>query len=43
VKIIIPEDSGLSYNQAWVFTRDMLNKYDYYYQEDNVAADSAAE
>ncbi len=34
VKIIIPEDSGLSYNQAWLFTRDMLNKYDYYYQPD---------
>ncbi len=34
VKIIIPENSGLSYNQAWVFTRDMLNKYDYYYQND---------
>lgn len=32
VKIIIPENSGLSYNKAWVFTRDMLNKYDYYYQ-----------
>lgn len=35
VKIIIPENSGLSYNQAWVFTRDMLNKYDYYYQNDS--------
>ncbi|CAA6824411.1 MAG: Unknown protein [uncultured Thiotrichaceae bacterium] len=33
VKIIIPENSGLSYNKAWVFTRDMLNKYDYYYQD----------
>jgi len=33
VKIIIPENSGLSYNEAWVFTRDMLNKYDYYYQD----------
>lgn len=37
VKIIIPENSGLSYNQAWVFTRDMLNKYDYYYQDEAVA------
>lgn len=35
VKIIIPENSGLSYNEAWVFTRDTLNKYDYYYQQDN--------
>lgn len=34
VKIIIPENSGLSYNKAWVFTRDMLNKYDYYYQSE---------
>lgn len=34
VKIIIPENSGLSYNQAWAFTRDTLGKYDYYYQED---------
>jgi len=33
VKIIIPEDSGLSYNEAWSFTRDILSKYDYYYQE----------
>jgi chromosome segregation ATPase len=33
VKIIIPESSGLSYNEAWRFTRDMLNKYDYYYQD----------
>lgn len=32
VKIIIPENSGLSYNEAWRFTRDMLDKYDYYYQ-----------
>lgn len=35
VKIIIPSNSGLSYNQAWAFTRDTLAKYDYYYQEDN--------
>jgi chromosome segregation ATPase len=34
VKIIIPEDSNLSYNEAWTFTRDILSKYDYYYQED---------
>ncbi len=35
VKIIIPKNSGLSYNEAWRFTSDMLNKYDYYYQQDN--------
>jgi DNA repair exonuclease SbcCD ATPase subunit len=33
VKVIIPEDSGLSYNEAWNFTREILSKYDYYYQE----------
>ena len=32
VKIIIPEDSGLSYNEAWEFTKDVLDKYDYYHQ-----------
>jgi chromosome segregation ATPase len=31
VKIIIPSDSGLSYNEAWNFTRELLNRYDYYY------------
>jgi chromosome segregation ATPase len=33
IKIIIPEDSGLSYNEAWEFMRKLLAKYDYYYQE----------
>jgi len=33
VKIIIPEKSGLSYNEAWNFTRNILSTYDYYYQE----------
>ena len=32
VKVIIPEDSGLSYSEAWNFTYDLLNKYDYYHQ-----------
>ena len=31
-KIVIPENSGLSYNEAWSFTRNVLNGYDYYYQ-----------
>ena len=31
-KIIIPENSGLSYNEAWSFTNNILNNYDYYYQ-----------
>jgi hypothetical protein len=34
VKVIIPEDSGLSYNEAWTFTQDILTSYDYYYQDD---------
>ncbi len=34
VKIIIPEDSNLSYNEAWTFTRDILSRYDYYHQDD---------
>ncbi len=33
VKIIIPKDSGLTYNEAWTFMRNLLVKYDYYYQE----------
>jgi len=33
VKIIFPEDSGLSYNEAWGFTSELHNKYDYYYQK----------
>ncbi|RMD60283.1 MAG: hypothetical protein D6828_00215 [Nitrospirae bacterium] len=32
VKIVIPENSGLTYNEAWNFTKDILTKYDYYYQ-----------
>jgi hypothetical protein len=32
VKIIIPEDSGLTYNEAWSFMRGLLVKFDYYYQ-----------
>lgn len=32
IKIIIPSNSGLSYNEAWQFTKDVLAKYDYYHQ-----------
>lgn len=35
VKVIIPDNSGLSYNDAWRFTNDMLTRYDYYHQSDN--------
>ena len=34
VKVIIPENSGLSYNDAWTFTTEMQRAYDYYYQDD---------
>ncbi|MCP4469415.1 MAG: hypothetical protein GY815_01800 [Gammaproteobacteria bacterium] len=33
IKIIIPENSGLTYNEAWEFMRHLLVKYDYYYQD----------
>jgi len=38
VKLIIPDDSGLSYNEAWGFTFDILKKYDYYHQDDGQSA-----
>jgi chromosome segregation ATPase len=33
VKIIIPDNSGLSYSEAWSFMSGILDKYDYYYQD----------
>lgn len=33
IKIIIPSDSGLSYNEAWRFTTEILAEYDYYHQD----------
>lgn len=35
VKIIIPENSGLSYSEGWRFTSNILSRYDYYYQSNN--------
>jgi chromosome segregation ATPase len=32
IKIVIPEQSGLTYNEAWSFMKSLLNEYDYYYQ-----------
>lgn len=32
VKIIIPDNSGLSYSEAWTFMSSILDQYDYYYQ-----------
>ena len=33
VRIIFPDDSGLSYSEAWTMTETLLRKYDYYYRE----------
>lgn len=33
IKLIIPKESGLTYNEAWSFMKDLLEKYDYYYNE----------
>ena len=33
IKIVIPKESGLTYNEAWNFMKGTLHKYDYYYQE----------
>ncbi|WP_456415431.1 hypothetical protein [Thiolapillus sp.] len=33
IKVILPENSGLSYSEAWKFTNDLHKKYDYYFQE----------
>ena len=33
IKIVIPKESGLTYNEAWTFMRGLLQKYDYYYRE----------
>jgi len=35
VKIIIPDNSGLSYSEGWGFTSSILSRYDYYYQPIN--------
>lgn len=34
VKVIFPEDAGLSYNEAWEFTSHMHKNYDYYFKEE---------
>jgi chromosome segregation ATPase len=41
VRVIIPEDSGLGYNEAWSFTSDILSRYDYYYQGPPAEPDGA--
>ena len=41
VRVIFPENSGLSYNEAWGFTNHLHQNYDYYFQESEAAADGA--
>ena len=31
VKVVIPDDSNLTYNEAWDFTKAVLSDFDYYY------------
>jgi hypothetical protein len=38
VKVIFPENSGLSYNEAWEFTSHLHGNYDYYFKDDPEAA-----
>ena len=33
IKIVIPDSSGLSYNEAWDFTKQVLSEFDYYYTD----------
>jgi chromosome segregation ATPase len=33
IKVIFPENSGLSYSEAWEFTSRLHKRYDYYFQE----------
>jgi hypothetical protein len=33
VKVVIPDDSGLTYNEAWDFTKAVLSRFDYYYED----------
>jgi len=36
IRIILPENSGLSYSEAWKFTSHLHKNYDYYFQESPV-------
>ncbi len=36
VKVSIPKESQLSYNEAWSLTNALLTRYDYYYQQENL-------
>ncbi len=40
IKVIFPENSGLSYNEAWKFTSELHSRFDYYYRENAEATES---
>lgn len=42
VKVIFPENSGLSYNEAWEFTSHLHGKYDYYFKAEADKPDDGA-
>ncbi|MCB1802332.1 MAG: hypothetical protein KDI82_11645, partial [Gammaproteobacteria bacterium] len=42
VKVIFPENSGLSYNEAWEFTSHMHSKYDYYFKAEAEDTDASS-
>ncbi len=39
IKIIFPDKSGLTFNEAWSFTSGLHSQYDYYFQERDPAAE----
>ena len=39
IKVIFPENSGLSYNEAWEFTSHLHSNYDYYFKAESSAED----
>lgn len=43
IKVIFPESSGLSYNEAWKFTSELHRRYDYYYRDQAEPAAEGAE
>jgi len=43
VKVIFPENSGLSYNEAWEFTSHLHRNYDYYFKAEAAAEEKERE
>jgi hypothetical protein len=37
VKVVFPEESGLSFNEAWEFTNHVHSNYDYYHREEDAS------